>query len=124
MFKKFFSLFMVFLLMPIASAGQDAAKESSALVQNGWVHSLEQTEVIIEDKLAAKTTKNQRFLTQTSQGMADLRTQCFKGEMSIDNWDLSQASHRCERRGCFWRMRVPRPIYSHRVSSQQRRAFK
>lgn len=90
MFKKFFSLFMVFLLMPMASTGQDAAKENDALVPNGWVPSLEQTEAFIEDELAAKTTKNQRFLTQTGQGMADLRTQCFKGEMVRDNWDLSQ----------------------------------
>ena len=68
MCKKFFSLLMVFLLMPIASAGQDATKESSDFVPNGWVPSLEQAEAFIEDELAAKTTKNQRFLTQTSQG--------------------------------------------------------
>jgi len=73
MFKKFFSLFMVFLLMPMASAGQNAAKECSELVPNGWSPSLEQTQTLIEDELAAKARKNQRFLTQTSQGMADLR---------------------------------------------------
>ena len=75
MFKKFFSLFMVFLLMPIASAVQDTTKESSELVPNGWVPSLEQAEA---------------SWRRRAKGMADLRTQCFKGEMVRDNWDLSQ----------------------------------
>ena len=72
MSKKFFSLFMVFLLIPMATAGQDAANECSAIVPNGWVPSLEQAQTFIEDELTAGTRKNQQFLTRTSQGMADL----------------------------------------------------
>ena len=53
MFKKFFSLFMVFLLMPIASAVQDTTKESSELVPTGWVPSLEQAEAFIEDAIGS-----------------------------------------------------------------------
>jgi uncharacterized protein YecT (DUF1311 family) len=73
MTKNFFSLLVGFLLLPMATAGPIAAMESSALVPNGWSPSLEQAETLIEDALAAKASKNQRFLTQTSQGMADLR---------------------------------------------------
>lgn len=73
MSKKFFSLIVVFLFLPMASAGQNVAKECSALVPNGWNPSLEQAQTFIEDTLAAKTRKDQRFLTQASQGMADLR---------------------------------------------------
>lgn len=73
MSKKFISLLVFFLLSPILSAGQDTAKEPSAIVPKGWNPTLEQAQIFIEDESAARTSKNQRFLTQTSRSMADLR---------------------------------------------------
>jgi len=73
MSKKFIGLLVFFLLSPISSAGQDAARECRTIVPKGWTPTLEQAQIFIEDESAAKERKNQRFLTQTSQGMADLR---------------------------------------------------
>lgn len=73
MSKKFISLLVFFLLSPILSVGQDTAKERSTIVPKGWNPTLEQAQIFIEDESAAKARQNQRFLTQTSQSMAELR---------------------------------------------------
>jgi uncharacterized protein YecT (DUF1311 family) len=73
MSKKVISLLVIFLLSSLSSAGQDAAEECSTIVPKGWTPTLEQAQIFIEDESAAKTSKNQRFLTQTSQSMTDLR---------------------------------------------------
>jgi hypothetical protein len=54
MSKKFISLLVVFLLSPISSAGQDAAKECRAIVPQGWTPTLEQAQIFIEDESADK----------------------------------------------------------------------
>jgi uncharacterized protein YecT (DUF1311 family) len=97
MSKKFFSLLMIFLLIPMAAAGQDAANECGALVPNGWVPSLEQAQTFIEDETAAKTRTDQRFLTLTSQGMADLRD----AQLFIIYVQLMQSLDAKERRELF-----------------------
>jgi uncharacterized protein YecT (DUF1311 family) len=93
--KKYFNLLMVFLLLPMATAGQDAANECSALVPKGWVPSLEQAQAFIEDELAAGTRKNQQFLTQTSQGMAGLSdAQLFIAYVKL--MQVLDAKERCD----------------------------
>jgi uncharacterized protein YecT (DUF1311 family) len=97
MSKKFISLLVFFLLSSISSAGQDAANECRTIVPKGWTPTLEQAQIFIEDESAAKTRKNQRFLTQTSQSMADLRD----AQLFITYVQLMQALDVKERRDLF-----------------------
>jgi len=141
MSKKFISLLVFFLLSPILSARQDAAKECSTIVPKGWIPTLEQAQIFIEDESAAKNgfslplstlviydsfihsgsilyflrkrfpemppakggdekTWIRQYVDVRQGWLANhqltilhatiYRTQCFKGEMARDNWDLSQ----------------------------------